>query len=400
MKRVYPEWLTRNVIGFSLASLLSDASHEVVPLLLPIIIAQMVGSDAPFYVGLISGAATVLASIVGLYAGILSDHYPKKPLILSGYFLAGSLTGLLAFCHRWESVALCVAGIWLGRGMVSAPRNALLAATTDTRYYGRVFGFRQAFDTLGSVIGPALVYFFSSWSPSSIFLLSLIPGCGAFAVTAAVVNDSSASSKSPQKSLSFRFSQFPITFYLLSGVFLLLGLANFNKTMLILRTEELLHASRSFGLALGSIPVLYLMRNGVQAGASYGIGALSDSWGRIIPLSVFGCLSLGVMSFLLALPSLSTPLIIAVFLLSGISAGTIMTLQKSLIADLLPEELRGAGYGITATVSALGSLLSSIAMGYIWSSLGSQSAFLTASFLSFVTLCSLLPLYRLIHSNR
>lgn len=390
MKIQWPVWLSRNVIGFSIASIMSDANHEIVPLILPAFIGQLVASHtAPELVALISGISTSAASITSLYAGNLSDQLSnRKPLILFGYFLTGTFVGLIAFAYHWITVALFMLGAWIGRGLVSAPRNAIIADSTPADYYGHAFGFRQALDTIGSVIGPLIVYLFASWPLHAIFLIAFIPGLFAVLIVYLFVQDVPREVKEQTNPFSLLFifrDSLPKAFKYLLGVFFLFGLGSFNKTLLVLRMQEVLAIKNSAVASLSMVALLYIFRNIVQTGASYIMGAISDRIGRVVPLAFFGFGLFSIMALLLAWISPSLPLALLVFFLSGFSAGTYMSLQKSLAADLLPEEVRGTGYGILKTVDSLGTLSSSLIIGVIWSNVGPQYAFISAAGISLIS---------------
>ncbi len=389
-KTTWPVWLNRNLVGFGVASFMGDANHEIVPLILPLLLTQLVGKQsAPEIVALVSGTATAVASIVGLFAGKFSDHLAnRKPLIVLGYFLTGSLVGLLAFAQHWMVVFLLMLGAWVGRGLVSAPRNAIIADSTDKRFYGHAFGFRQALDTLGSVAGPLIVYVLAGWPLQYLFMVALVPGLLAFMVVYLFVHDV------PHKVSDRPFfeNHMPKEFYALLGVFLLFGLGGYEKTLLVLRAKEMLSPGDYSVNALSIITLLYIFRNIVQTITSYAVGALSDTVGRIIPLIVFGFGCYAIMALLLSTTSSSTSYALVIFLLSGISAGTYMTLQKALVADLLPDHVRGTGYGILKTVDSTANLASSVVLGLLWSNYSAQVAFLSAAVMSVVNIVILLIL--------
>jgi len=371
---------------------MSDASHEVAPLVLPLLIANLMGKDAaPFYVALIGGISTAVASLTGLYAGELSDQLTnRKPLIVSGYFLAGTLVGLLAYAHHWITVLLLMTGAWIGRGLVSAPRNALIADSTQPTYYGSAFGFRQACDTVGAVLGPVTVYFLADWSLHQIFLVTLIPATLSCLIIYGMVHDV------PHTPTQQTFSRFPFkhslpkAFKLFMGICLLFGCAHFNKSLVILRIQENLTTAPETALSL--ITILYIIRNTVQACSSYIMGAISDHVGRLIPLAIggFGCF--GVMSVMLTFNSSSYLYAATIFILSGFSTGSYVSLQKSLAADLLPENLRGTGYGVMTTLDSVASLTSSLLIAIVWSLNGAQAAFCIAALISFISIYGLLLL--------
>ena len=392
----WPVWLNRNVLGFSVASIMSDANHEIVPLVLPLFIAQLVGKQfAPEYVALISGFASMAASLSALYAGKISDQLVnRKPLIMLGYFLTGALVGLLAFAQHWIAVFFLMSGAWIGRGLVSAPRNALIADSTEPAYYGRAFGFRQALDTLGSIIGPVIVYVLATWPINSLFIVALIPGLCALFIVYFFVQDVPRVIKKPEHPFTILFifqNSLPKAFYTLLGIFFLFGVGSFNKTLLVLRMQEVFTNN---GSALSTVTLFYIFRNIIQTIASYFVVALSDKVGRIIPLAIGGFGFFGIMALLLGWVGHSIPTAFLIFFLSGFSAGTYMTLQKSLGADLLPDNVRGTGYGILKTVDSLGSLISSIFIGFLWSYQGPETAFLVAACISFICIAILLIAHR------
>lgn len=389
MKHLFtrPPWLTRNLVGFSIASLFGDANHEIVPLMLPLLVTHLVGLHAaPEFVALISGTATALASIAGLFAGNLSDRLTnRKPLITLGYFLTGLLIGLMAFAQHWLVVFLLMVGAWIGRGLVSAPRNAIIADTTSQFFYGHAFGFRQALDTVGSVIGPFMVYLLADWPLSSIFMVGIIPGMLAFIAVSVLVQDV-PHTVAAQPLLK---NHLPREFYALIGVFFLFGLGGYNKTLLVLRMKELLSPGHTSAGAISTLTLLYIFRNITQTIASYAIGALSDKIGRIIPLLVFGFGFFGLSALMLAASTTSPLFSLLLFFLSGIAAGTYMTLQKAMAADLLPEEVRGTGYGILTTVDSITSLISSVLLGLLWSNTSAKLAFSLVACMSVIN-CGLL----------
>lgn len=392
MKLSWPSWLTKNVLGFSVASTMSDASHEIAPLVLPVLIAQIMGKDAaPPYVALIGGASTAVASLSGLYAGKISDHLAnRKPLIVFGYFLTGALVGLLAFAQHWATVFILMTGAWIGRGLISAPRNAIIADSTEPAYYGRAFGFRQACDTIGSVLGPLMVYFLAGWPPQQIFLVTLVPGAIALFLIYFLIEDAPHTpSKKPFSSLIMNQVSLPQSFYTLMGVFFLFGLANFNKSLLVLRMQELL-AHQEAASVLSTVTLLYVFRNIIQTFSSYLMGALSDTIGRTGPLAIGGFGFFGLMSLLVSLSSPSLFMAGAIFFLSGWSAGTYVSLQKSLAADVLPEEVRGVGYGIMTTLDSIAAFASSIIIGLLWRCMSPEIAFIMAAIISLISVACLL----------
>ena len=362
-------WLNRNVVGLSLASLFSDWNHEMVPLLLPIIISQLMGVEAPYYLGLISGISGAASSGTGLLSGLLSDRLTyRKPLLILGYGLMGLLVGFIGNAQHWLTILVLLTAAWIGRGLIKAPRNALLSDSVAPAYYGRAFGFRQAFDTLGATIGPLTVFFFAALPVSTLFYTTFIPGLLALSIIIIMIQER------PHKKISTSVKiKLPKSFYVFAGIYLIFALGNFSRTLLILRTQEMINP-------LTMITLLYVTRNITQTLASYFIGRISDTIGRRLPLSILGFALFGIVSIMLIYPVS----FIAIFILSGISAGTYTTLRKVIVADLVPEEQRGTGYGVLFAIESVGQLLSSSIFGLLWQSYSLTAARSYAALLSFI----------------
>ena len=213
----------------------------------------------------------------------------------------------------------------------------------------------------------------SSWPVTSIVKIALIPGLLSLLATVYLVREAPSIKQSSHQGSK----KLPTSFFLFLIPLILFGLGNFNRTLLLLRVQK------SFpGSMLSTITLLYMFRNAVQSVASYSMGALSDRIGRMVLLALggFGCFSL--MSLILMWPSPTFLSLIAVFFLSGVSAGTVTSLEKSATADLLPEELRGTAYGILQTSTGITDLVSSILVGFIWTHYSAELAFLYAALMS------------------
>lgn len=382
-------WLNRNLLGFGIASFFSDASHEMVPLVLPTLLGTLVSAQkAPQYLGLISGFSTAAASLTTLLSGWISDFIQnRKPLILFGYIVATLFVGILGFAHSWLTVFVLLTLAWIGRGIVRAPRDSLLADSVDPAYYGHAFGFRQALDTAGAVIGPSIVYLFSSYTPAALFSITFIPGTLALCALALLVQE--VPHRKVNASRGFKLNHLPMQFYYFLLVFFIFGIGKFNRTLLLLRIQDLLQTTHSHAASLSIITLLYIFRNIIQVLSAYFTGAISDKIGRRIPLAVCGYGFFGIMSLVLLYPSSNFAFLIPLFFLSGFSAGAYMSLQKSVAADVLPEKQRGTGYGILQTADSISELIASVVVGFLWSSFTPEIGFIYAAVLSFIAACML-----------
>src|SRR6266550_2426012 len=150
--------LPRNVVAIGLVSLLNDASSEIIYPLLPVFLSSTLGASAKA-IGLIEGAAESISSLLKLFAGYFSDRLgQRKLLVVSGYGLANIVRPLLAFAGNWHEVLVIRMADRVGKGIRSAPRDAMIADAVEEQQRGLAFGFHRAMDHLGAVIGPLVGY--------------------------------------------------------------------------------------------------------------------------------------------------------------------------------------------------------------------------------------------------
>jgi len=173
------ERLKPQVVLLSLVSLLNDSASEMIYPLLPVFLTTVLGAT-PVTVGVIEGAADGLASILKYFAGSMSDRLPRrKPLVVIGYGLAAASRALIAVAGRWPSVLTARLIDRTGKGIRSAPRDAIIADVTPAEDRGRAFGFQRALDHTGAVVGPLLALLFLNVihvPMRTLFMIAVIPG--------------------------------------------------------------------------------------------------------------------------------------------------------------------------------------------------------------------------------
>ncbi|HEY8848612.1 MAG TPA: MFS transporter, partial [Thermoanaerobaculia bacterium] len=171
--------LKPQVILLGLISLLNDSASEMIYPLLPVFLTTTLGAT-PFIVGMIEGTAEALSSILKLVAGSISDRLPRrKPLIVGGYALATISRAWIAVAVRWPTVLAARLLDRTGKGIRSAPRDAMIADVTPAESRGRAFGFQRALDHAGAVVGPLLALFFLDamhLPMRRVFMIAVIPG--------------------------------------------------------------------------------------------------------------------------------------------------------------------------------------------------------------------------------
>lgn len=374
-------WLNRNVMGMALTSLFSDTGHEMATAILPLFLVS-IGAPAAA-LGAIEGVADAMSSMVKLGAGWLSDRIGRrKPIAVAGYALTGLTTGLFALATAWWHVLLARAAGWFGRGIRGPVRDAMLTESVTPEARGRAFGFHRAGDTLGAIAGPLIgLLLIRVLGPREnaqtvyrqIFLLTAVPGLLATSAFAFLVKER----RHPQNQTGSLFKvmgDLPARFkWFLVGVGLF-GAGDFAHSLLTLRAAQMLTPTMDAARA-GQIAIaLYAAHNVLYAGMSYPIGALADRIGKrgLLALGYAVAALMGI-GWMVAVPSVW--FLGLLFALGGIFIAAEDTLEGALAADLLPEDVRGTGYGVLATVNGLGDFVSSVVVGALWTTLSPGAGF-------------------------
>ena len=236
------KWLTKNIVGFSLASFFNDFCHEMTTAILPSLINGLVGSHyAPTALGLIQGVSDAAATIMKLLSGFLADRVTYyKPFLIVGY----GLTSIVAFIGTattvW-SVLFYKTIAWMSRGIREPMRDTWMSKIVSPLYYGRTFGFQRACDTFGALLGPLCAFILLQFHVPlrSIFFLSIIPGLLSIIPLIFLTSETKETSAKKQsqtllqtlKEFSPHFNYFLLTMFLF-------GIANFNQALLLSRSRS------------------------------------------------------------------------------------------------------------------------------------------------------------------
>jgi MFS family permease len=378
-------WLNRTVLGVGLTSLFSDWSHETATAVLPAFLATI--GAGPVWLGAIEGIADGLSSFTKLASGHFTDRLKhRKPLAIFGYAFTALATASFAFATHAHHVLFARSAAWLGRGVRSPAKKALLAADVPPSAYGRAFGFERLMDTVGAIAGPLTALWLleaTGHSYRKVFLWTLLTGLIAVAAFWLLVRERPIAAR-PQRSFFLGLKALPLPFRrLLLGVGVF-GAGDFSHTMLILyaaRTLTPVHGlARAASIAVG----LYTLHNVFYAGSAYASGWLSDHVPSRKVVLAAGYALAGVTAVLLCTGTNSLWLLAVIFVLAGLYVGTEEALEDSLSAELVPKEQHGMAFGMLAAVNAVGDFTSSLLVGFLWSAFNVQTAFTASAILFFV----------------
>ncbi len=384
-------WRNRTVLGFSLASLLSDASHEMATAVLPLYL-QSLGLGASV-LGIIEGIADVGASLAKWISGIAGQRLrAKKGITAWCYGLTTACVGAFAFAVTAPPFIVLRTVAWLGRGFRGPLRDSMMASAVEPRDYGKAFGLERAGDMAGAVIGPLLAAIFVgvAFTLPQIFLITLIPGLGAVAAVAFLVKER-RKSRDEMAEVAAR-PPLPGRFWAFLAVVMLFGMGDFSRTFLILEGSRRLppHA----GAALLAVPVLlYVLHNAVSGLMTFPSGLLADRWSYGKTLAVgYG---LGFI-FNVGLAFLPGGLwwLVPLFLISGTYIAVEETVEKASAARMIPERARSYALGMLATANAAGDLFSSAATGFLLDRFGREAAYGVAAIFTGAGFVALLAFVR------
>jgi MFS family permease len=375
-------WFTPGVAGVSAASLFSDAGHEMTTAMLPTFLTSSLHASAGA-LGVIEGIADALTGVMKLVGGPLANEPAHRGRTAAGGYLGTALaTGAIGLAATvWQAGALRAVA-WLSRGVRSPSRDALLTSLTRRGSYGKAFGLERAGDNLGAVIGPliaAALVGVIGIRPT--MYLAALPGLLALVAILIAAREAkrrlaTGRSVAEQARRRFDFAALRRAGMLraLTPV-ALFSLGNVATTVLILRATGLLTGPhRSITAATSLAVVLYAGYNAVATIASIAGGYLLD---RVGPRPVFAgaaaAFAAGYLSF--AFIGGSVALVAISFVLAGIGIGLAETAQSALVAGLLPDRLRGSGFGVLGAVQAGGTLLASSIAGVLYAAISPTAAF-------------------------
>ena len=323
-----------NVLVLGITSFLTDVSSEMIFALLPFYMVNVLNTSLAF-VGPIEGAAETTSSFLQVFSGWLSDKLKRrKPFAVLGYSLSAILKPLFAFATRPIHVLLLRVSERFGKGIRTAPRDALIADSIDVNVRGKAYGFHRSLDTFGAVLGPLLAFLlFPLLYYQGVFLLYLIQATLAILILLLFVKEG-ASTKTKKETVitlsSFQLLDKKFVVFVFVAAFF--TFSHFSYAFFLLRTKD-------FGLGENFAILLYLLFNVVYALSAFPMGVLSDKIGKKLVISL-GYAIFGVTCLLFAYGSLPWHSMF-LFILYGISVAIADTAQRAIVPDLVAPELRG-----------------------------------------------------------
>ena len=366
--------LPAQVKRLGLVSFFNDFASEMVVPLLPAFVTTVMGLG-PQILGVMEGIAESTAAILKYFAGWWSDKVARrKPLAIFGYTLANLVRPLVAAAGAgWHLVAIRFADR-VGKGMRTAPRDALLAQAADVNQRGRAFGFHRAMDHAGALVGPVVALVLLGvleLKLYAVFLLSAIPGLFAVLSIIFLVKE--------QEPVDCKIDPVECgaddrkSFSVFVAASVLFTLGNSSDVFLVLRAHEL-------GLPVIFAPVVWMVLHLAKAATATRGGALSDRVGR--KWAIFAGWVLYAFCYLGFALATSLWQLIALLFLYGVSYGLCEGPEKALVADVVGPRRRGRGYGVYHLAVGAAALPASVITGFLWKACGPLVALGTGAVLA------------------
>lgn len=381
--------ITRNIFLLGLVSLFTDLGSQMIFPLIPLYLVSVLGTGASV-VGICEGAAETTASLIKAFSGYWSDRLKRrKPFVFVGYSLSAITKPLFALAGAWPLVLTVRMIERVGKGIRSAPRDAIVAESVDRSVRGKAYGFHRAMDGLGSVLGAFLAFILLSTTNSDyarIFLLAGIPGIAAV-LFILFIKEPEGTEGQHIKTTSMRvsFKALPANLRLLIVAASVFYLGHFGYAFLLLRAKDI-------GLTDQTAILLYVLFYVVYVIAAIPAGMLSDRVGRKPVLTasylIFAIVSVG----LIFTDSLHS--VLPFFAIYGMSFAMFDSVQRAYVVDFAPEHLRATALGTFHAAVGLVALPGGYIAGMLWDTIGPEATFvygLTLAVISSLLLLSVKP---------
>lgn len=355
----------RNVYMLGLVSFFTDFSSEMVFSILPVYILGLPGGSIAS-LGVIEGTAEALSYALRAVSGVFSDRFRKrKPFILLGYAVSNVAKPFFAAASSVGHAMVIRVADRVGKGVRTAPRDALISASVEKGRVGEAFGLHRALDQMGAIVGPLTatgVMVLLGWTVRDVFWLSLLPGTAALLVILLGVKEIVGDSTREFRFLDGVREVVRGRFLRLLLIVALFSLGAFNFSFILLN-------ARLMGVGDPLIPIVYAVLNVTHTLVAIPAGRLADRVGKAKTLSV-GYLVFVASAVLLFLSPRAAPFAYVIAAVYGVYMGIVETVQRALIPGYVGEAVLGTAYGVYYLVVGSAFFVSNTVVGALWQSRG------------------------------
>ena len=382
--------IPRQVIVLGLVSLFTDIASEMLYPVTPLFLTTVLGASMAV-VGIIEGIAEFTSGFLKGYFGRLSDKTGRRSIFVTiGYSISAIVKPLPGIFPFISTVLFSRVSDRVGKGVRTAPRDALLASYADSGINGKggntgaIFGFHRGMDTLGAALGPVAALVLLHFYPGDyvlIFLVAFVPSIIAVGFTALVKDKAVSFAQKKREQYSSVWKNSPAQYKNVVYLITLFSLVNSSDVFLILKSQNVSHSSTQAILG-------YIFYNLIYAGASYPMGKLSDRFSKR-NIFILGLVAFSVVYFGFAVaPNLD--FIWGMFVLYGIYAASTEGVAKAWVSDLIPDNSRATAIGLLTMLSSFAMMTGSLITGILWDKFGPAIPFFVSSVVSLAVAFSLL----------
>lgn len=352
-------WLSPTLVVLTVVSFTQDAASELLYPLLPIFLTGVLAAP-PVVVGVVEGIADATAGVIRYFAGRWSDRYGRKVFIGSGYGLAAVGKAVVAGAVGWPMVLLGRVADRFGKGLRSAPRDALIASTVSSDSLGRAFGFHRMGDSLGAVLGPLLGLLALSVLEDDIraaMWWALVPAVISAALTLLVRDVRSRPASRVIRQSHPRPTSLPRSYHRVVTMLVVIALVNFSDALLLLRLINL-------GFSTTEVIIAYVIFNAVYTVASYPAGVMADRWPKHVVYAVgLAFFSVGYLGLGCANKSTWVYVIVGLY---GLFPAFTDGVGKAWVASLVDDSQLGHAQGVYQAFNNGAILVAGAWAGLMW----------------------------------
>ena len=379
--------LPRTVVVLGLVSFLNDAASEMITPLLPLFLTATLGAG-PAIVGLVEGVAEATASVLKLVSGRLADRGVRaKSLVVAGYGLSNATRPLIGLAAAWSAVLALRFLDRVGKGLRTAPRDALIAGAVPSTQRGRAFGFHRSMDHAGAVVGPLAAFALLSAAVDlrTVFLASIVPGLLVIALLVFGVPGSERfTAPAPAR---FTWGTLHVRLRAMIVAAGALALASVPEVFVVLWATQA-------GMEVRWVPLVWAAASLAKMLIAWPAGIVSDRLGRMPVLLAGWTARVGVLALLAWLTQPSPVVVWTLFIAYSATLAITEPAERSLIGDHAAEQERGTAYGLYHLAGGLLVLPGAVLFGALWQQAGSSVAFAAAAAITAVAAAGLLLLAR------
>ncbi|AHF09465.1 MULTISPECIES: MFS transporter [Dehalobacter] len=377
--------IEKNIFFVGLTSFLTDTTTKMIYSVMPLFLMSLGATKTEL--SLIEGIAESTASVLKALSGWWSDKIRKnKPFMVIGYAFTAVLSPMFSMVTSPLQVLLIRFTERVGKGIRTAPRDSLIAASSEDGSKGKNFGFHKAMDNSGAIVGPLLAAGILLLFPNDyrlIFLIAAIPGLLGLINIICFVKEAKSEKMEPLGKITLK--DFPKKYYAFLGIIFIFTMGNSTDALLLVKASDI-------GIKDSLIPMIYLIFYAVSALFSVPAGMLSDKIGRE-RLIIFGYLLYSILYFGFGRTNSGT-VVVLLFALYGLYSAATDGVQKALVSDLIDKDKRGTGLGIYNSLVGITLLPASVIAGLLYDHVNYSVPFYYGSVMALIAALFMIIFYR------